>query len=347
VFYCIIAAIIAVSAITAGFYLRSERFADQYRSTREYLYDTQDQFEAFMALSEYEQNRLMEESLQMYEQLTEEQRMARIDQNILRQRQQNALNDLQIQMDELEQMIREFDERQQAVIDGLSTRRIIPAVSTLFDQMVESREAKLAYSLLWSEPVLSVDANQADVGFVSFMADSFVQITESMLVDRIEQLTAELELQILLMEDLESYHNRMDPHLRNFPTLWPITAQISSHFGWRTNPMGGGGGEFHSGIDLRAPSGTPIRAAGGGTVTFSGWRGGYGQVVMINHGSGISTLYAHNSVNLVYVGQRVERGDIIARVGTTGRTTGAHLHFEVLHNGNAVNPRSYMIEHWN
>jgi len=111
--------------------------------------------------------------------------------------------------------------------------------------------------------------------------------------------------------------------------------------------MGGRGGEFHSGIDLRAPRNTPIRAAGGGTVTSVGWQGGYGLTVVINHGGGLSTLYAHNSVNLVSVGQRVERGDIIARVGTTGRTTGPHVHFEVHENGVAVDPRPFMMEHWN
>jgi len=347
VFYCIIIAIFAVSAVTAGFYLRSERFADQYRYTREYLYDTQEEFATFRAQSEEDQALLLEESALIYEQLTEEQRMARIEQNLLRQQQQNALNDLYRQMDELEYMIREFDERQQAVIDGLSSRTIIPAVSALFDRMNESRDVLLYYSVLLNDPEPNVDDNLADVGFVSFSAlDSYAPVTEEALTERITLLSAELELQVQLMEELESYRQRMDPHLRNFPTLWPISAQISSEFGWRRNPKGGGGGEFHSGIDLRSPTGTPIRAAGGGTVTFSGWQGGYGQVVVINHGSGITTLYAHNSANLVSVGQRVERGDIIARVGTTGRTTGAHLHFEIMHNGRPVNPRPYMMEHW-
>lgn len=347
VFYCIIAAIITVATITTGFYLRGERFAEQYRDTRVYLEDTQEYLELFQQQTEEEQQRLMDESLELEEQLTEQERMARIEQNLLRQQQQNALNDLQYQIDELEDMIREFDQRQQSIIDGISTRTIIPAVATLFDTMQESRAALIYYSILWDLPQRQSRNSEYEVGFTAFSSEPFVPITEADLLARLELLTAELELQILLMDDLQSYRERMDPHLRNFPTLWPITAQISSPFGWRSNPMGGGGGEFHSGIDLRSPSGTPIRAAGGGTVTFVGWRGGYGQVVIINHGSGIQTLYAHNSVNLVTEGQRVERGDIIARVGTTGRTTGAHLHFEVILNGTAVNPRPYMLEHWN
>jgi len=348
VFYFIIITIFAVSAVTAGFYLRSERFAEQYRDTREHLYDTQDQLDLLAALSEEERERLLEENIQLYENLTEEQRMARINENLMRQQQQNALNDLQSQMTYLEDMIREFDERQQAVIEGLSSRTIIPAVENLFELMNESRAAILYYSTLWDIAPPSVEHNQADVGFVFFAAtDLTIATTEAELIERIALLTSELEIQIRLMEELQYYRERMDPHLRNFPTLWPISSEISSHFGWRRNPMGGGGGEFHSGIDIRAPRGTAIRAAGGGTVTFTGWRGGYGQVVEINHGSGITTLYAHNSANLVYEGQRVERGDIIARVGTTGRTTGPHVHFEVIINGTPVNPRPYMMEHWN
>ena len=136
----------------------------------------------------------------------------------------------------------------------------------------------------------------------------------------------------------------MDPHLRNHPTLWPIRGRVSSEFGWRRNPMGGTGSEFHTGIDIAAPTGTAIRATGGGTVTFSGWKQGYGLTIIINHGSGLTTLYAHNSINMVNVGQRVARGDIIARVGTTGRTTGPHVHYEVRRNNTAINPRPFMVE---
>ena len=109
VFYCIIFTVIAVAAVTAGLYLRSERFADQYRSTREYLYDTQDELAMFRALSEDEQARLMELYAGIYAQLTEEQHMARIEQNLIRQAQQDELNSLLEILDELEQRIFEFD----------------------------------------------------------------------------------------------------------------------------------------------------------------------------------------------------------------------------------------------
>ena len=351
VFYCILAVIGAVTTVTAGFYMRSERYAQQYQDTREYLHDTVYFFESLQQEAEEELARFADEHATMYEQLSEEQRMARIQQDVMRNQQQGALNELQQQIDELERMIREFDDHMQAVIEGLSSRLFIPSVLAHYETMMNSRATLLSQSVLFNPPDDIVYYAPVSVGFLRFAEGQYAPLpelpTEDTLHDRIAILTDELELQMLLFEDLLSYRQIMDPHLRNFPTLWPITAEISSGFGRRQNPMGGRGTEFHQGIDLRAPTGTPIRAAGGGTVIFSGWQGGYGQVVIIDHGlGGFSTLYAHNSVNLVYVGQRVERGDIIARVGTTGRTTGAHLHFEVRINGRHQNPRNYMLEHW-
>jgi murein DD-endopeptidase MepM/ murein hydrolase activator NlpD len=116
---------------------------------------------------------------------------------------------------------------------------------------------------------------------------------------------------------------------------WPASGQITSPYGTRS-------GTFHSGIDIAAPLGTSIRAALAGTVTFVGWQGAYGNMIDIDHGNGVSTRYAHNSANLVTVGQEVNAGDIIARVGNTGRSTGPHVHFEVRINGQARNPLNYL-----
>jgi len=343
--------IFAVSSITAGLWISRQRFAQQYETTREYLHDTQSEFEEFQNQTLEEQARMLEESLQLYEQLTDEQRQARIQQFLLQQQQQNALNELRVQIDDLEQMIHDFEEQRQNIIDGLSSRLFIPPVSAIYNLLLESQASLLSQSILFNSPDSHTDEVneyvQASVGFVHFVEDSFEPppaLNEAVLHERLELLMAELELQIVLLEDIQARRRTMDPHLRNFPTMWPINAQISSPFGWRNNPFGGRGREFHSGIDLRSPTGTPIRAAGGGTVIFNGWQGGYGNTVIICHGNGYTTLYAHNSVNLVNVGQRVERGDIIARVGTTGRTTGAHVHYEVMLNGEPINPRPFMME---
>ncbi len=124
---------------------------------------------------------------------------------------------------------------------------------------------------------------------------------------------------------------------------WPAPSctYVSSEFGYRIHPVYGTK-KYHSGMDMAAPGGSPILAAANGTVRFAGWNGGYGYCVIIDHGSGIQTLYGHSSKLLVSVGQSVSRGQKIALVGTTGTSTGNHLHFEVLNNGQATNPRPYL-----
>lgn len=122
---------------------------------------------------------------------------------------------------------------------------------------------------------------------------------------------------------------------------WPVRGRISSEFGWRTHPVFKSR-RFHSGLDIAAPYGTPVAAAAGGTVILSGWVGGYGKTVIIDHGGGISTLYGHNSSLLVKEGAKVRAGQTIAKVGSTGLSTGPHVHFEVRRDGEAVNPHDWL-----
>lgn len=123
--------------------------------------------------------------------------------------------------------------------------------------------------------------------------------------------------------------------------IWPAAGPITSPFGWRTHPIFGTQ-RFHSGIDIGADYGEPIRATDGGIVIYADWMGGYGKAVIIDHGAGISTLYAHSSELLVGEGQRVYKGQVIARIGSTGYSTGPHLHYEVRQNGSPVSPLSYL-----
>lgn len=123
--------------------------------------------------------------------------------------------------------------------------------------------------------------------------------------------------------------------------LWPASGPITSPFGWRTHPIFGTA-RFHSGIDIGADYGDTVVAADSGVVIFADWMGGYGKAVIVDHGNGISSLYAHNSELLVSEGQTVAKGQAISRVGSTGYSTGPHLHFEVRQGGSPVDPTGYL-----
>jgi murein DD-endopeptidase MepM/ murein hydrolase activator NlpD len=117
--------------------------------------------------------------------------------------------------------------------------------------------------------------------------------------------------------------------------IWPVNGPVTSPFGWRW-------GRIHEGIDIGVGYGTPIHAAGAGTVIYAGWESGYGNFVLIDHGGGLSTAYGHQSAIAVHVGQRVSQGQVIGYVGCTGHCFGPHLHFEVRVNGTAVDPLGYL-----
>ena len=127
--------------------------------------------------------------------------------------------------------------------------------------------------------------------------------------------------------------------------MYPVPAYSgyspNSGYGYRSSPISGGS-EFHTGLDLKATLNTDVVAAESGTVIYAGWRGGYGNCVIIDHGGGVSTLYAHNNVLCVSNGQSVSKGQVISKAGTTGYSTGVHLHFEVRINGAHTNPTPYI-----
>lgn len=123
---------------------------------------------------------------------------------------------------------------------------------------------------------------------------------------------------------------------------WPVQGPLTSPFGERDHVMGGGGTQFHAGIDISVIAGTPVQAAQEGTVVFAGYNGAYGKAVKLDHPNGFSTLYAHNSRILVHVGQNVKAGQVICLSGNTGRSTGPHLHFEVHKDASPVDPLPHL-----
>ena len=130
------------------------------------------------------------------------------------------------------------------------------------------------------------------------------------------------------------------------PTIYPADGRITSGFGYRFSPFqrrtGLHRGQFHEGVDLANKPDTPIAASADGKVRYAGWRGGFGMVVLIDHGFGYSTLYGHTSKVVVKPGDEIVRGQLIAYMGTTGRSTGSHLHYEVWRHGKPVNPLKYL-----
>ncbi len=135
----------------------------------------------------------------------------------------------------------------------------------------------------------------------------------------------------------------------SLPSIWPTRGWVTSDFGdsrgfGRRSSGGHRFGRMHEGIDIAAPKGTPIMASGDGFVTYVGYRAGYGNTIVIDHGNGISSVYAHCSAVFVNEGNRVSRGMIIAAVGNTGRSTGPHLHYEVRVDGVPVNPMQYIVD---
>ena len=129
------------------------------------------------------------------------------------------------------------------------------------------------------------------------------------------------------------------------PNIWPVAGPISSYYGYRTSP-GGIGSTFHEGVDIAGDYGTPISATAAGTVTQAGWVGGYGYLVEVKHADGLVTRYGHNSAVLVYEGQHVDQGSMIALMGSTGNSTGPHCHYEVRIHGEAVDPMYFLPQNY-
>ena len=145
-----------------------------------------------------------------------------------------------------------------------------------------------------------------------------------------------------LEEDMRAYEAIL--RQRGYtPTVWPVDGKLEGGFGGRRNPFGGPGYEFHSGQDIEAAWGAPVVSGASGRVSFVGWQNGYGQLVIVDHGGGLTTRYGHLSHVDVELDQFVTRAQLLGKVGSTGRSTGPHLHYEVRINDQAVNPLQYLL----
>jgi murein DD-endopeptidase MepM/ murein hydrolase activator NlpD len=172
--------------------------------------------------------------------------------------------------------------------------------------------------------------------------------------DREEEIDPDSNLQPTVKESIQEFnflrtamysdiyhHYAFQWQSHNQPSLWPVNGILRSSFGGRSDPFSGEGA-FHTGIDLQAARGTPVHVTADGVVESAGWSTGYGKLIIVDHGNGIDTYYAHLSHFLVVPGQEVRRGQVIALSGGTGRVTGPHIHYEVRLHGTPVNPYKYM-----
>ena len=158
----------------------------------------------------------------------------------------------------------------------------------------------------------------------------------------LDQLSNDTRMEELRQQDLLHVLRENRDILASTPSIWPTDGYLTSTFGRRASPFGTGS-DFHKGLDIANRLGTPVRAPAQGVVTFAGWDGGYGNCIVINHGNNITTRYGHLQNSHVKVGQRVTRGEVIATVGSSGRSTGPHLHYEVRVGGVCVNPLRYIL----
>ena len=156
-----------------------------------------------------------------------------------------------------------------------------------------------------------------------------------------ENLKQQIKMTLETVGEIKVYLSQQSDIQKSTPRGWPADGHITSSFGRRENPQSGDD-EFHSGVDIAAGLGTSVRATADGIVSFSGWSGGSGNLVVIEHGLKFSTFYGHNKMVSVKVGQKVKRGDIIGYVGSTGNSTGPHVHYEVWREGHPINPVGYL-----
>jgi len=167
--------------------------------------------------------------------------------------------------------------------------------------------------------------------------------TPRALVEKLDKAGAEATRQEQSLQELQAYFQDQKSLLASTPSVWPVRGWVTSDFGTRLDPYTADR-VMHAGLDIAGPHGKEVIAPSDGTVVFAGLEGGYGNVLVIDHGYGIKTRYGHLSAIRVKAGEKIKRGALIAAMGNTGRSTGPHLHYEVRVNGIAQNPRKFILD---
>ncbi|MFP2926375.1 M23 family metallopeptidase [Pyxidicoccus sp. 3LG] len=230
-----------------------------------------------------------------------------------------------------------------------SVRERIEHIGSTLDR-VERFDQKLRAVTLLSDPQrnLAMGPTEPEAGTTAPATDTqFTQLTTTetpkALLGRLDRLSAEATRQEQSLQELQAYFQDQKSMLASTPSVWPARGWVTSDFGSRLDPYTADR-VMHAGIDIAAPHGKEVYSPSDGTVVFAGLEGGYGNVLVIDHGYGIKTRYGHLAKMLVKAGDKVKRGALIAAVGNTGRSTGPHLHYEVRVNGIPQNPRKFILE---
>src|SRR5207237_6581837 len=200
-------------------------------------------------------------------------------------------------------------------------------------------QPKMHASALASEPPMYADGS----GKPAVRAEIDRVDRDKDLLKQLDELGKKVKAQEKEARALKSYFEDQQALLASAPSIWPVRGWVTSDYSVRLDPYTGER-VMHEGLDIATAMGTPVRAPADGTVVFSGLEGGYGPVLVLDHGYGLKTRYGHLLRIDVKVGQKVRRSDVVAAVGNSGRSTGPHLHYEVRVNGVADNPRKFILE---
>jgi len=230
-------------------------------------------------------------------------------------------------------------------IDGLTTE-----LETLKQQVAQNfdfqNKARIIANLEdLDQDVAQVGVGGPQIGFAQSLSTIDGKTRDRLFTARadIDKLLRQARLQTRDYEEILSTLEAANEKVRTTPSLRPVTVGfVSSRFGWRMDPITGRR-TMHRGVDFSARLGTPVYATADGVVTYSGVEQTYGNVVEISHGNGYTTRFAHMQRRLVQKGQRVTRGDVVGRVGSTGRSTFSHLHYEIERDGERVDPLRYVL----
>lgn len=247
-------------------------------------------------------------------------------------KQAGEIESLADQAADLEEKLTELDELELQVQELLQATSLQGSAEVTLVASRGQEEGETVGGSRQSSPLLSRGGGRAgkeDAALIPLVAESLNSVDM-----QVEAYRENLEEMLSALEKRQDYLNAK-------PSIWPARGRITSRYGYRKSPFASKR-EFHQGLDIAAPRGTPVVATGAGVVTFARWRSGYGNMVIIDHGYGYKTYYGHNSSLKVKVGQRVGKGEVIALMGSTGRSTGSHVHYEVHVNGQHQNPANYI-----